>query len=82
MRICLYWNKTAGGGISLDRLTSMITDAGHIVVRTVEDASELPEQTDGVDCVAAAGGDGTVARAGRALAGGALPLAIMTLGTA
>jgi diacylglycerol kinase family enzyme len=35
-----------------------------------------------VDCVVAAGGDGTVARAGRALAGGDIPLAILPLGTA
>ena len=82
MRICLYWNKTAGGGISLDRLTAMITGAGHEVVRSVEDASELPSQTDDVDCIVAAGGDGTIARAGRSLAGGTMPLAILPLGTA
>lgn len=82
MRICLYWNKTAGGGISLDRLTSIITDAGHDVLRAVEDASELPSQQDDVDCIVAAGGDGTVAQAGRALAGRATPLAILPLGTA
>lgn len=35
-----------------------------------------------VDCVVAAGGDGTVARVGRALAHGRLPLAILPLGTA
>lgn len=82
MRICLYWNKTAGSGISLDRLTSIIEDAGHHVARVVEDASELPSQIDDVDCMVAAGGDGTVARAGRLLAGGRVPLAILPLGTA
>jgi diacylglycerol kinase (ATP) len=82
MRICLYWNETAGGGISLDRLTSIITDAGHDVVRSVEDEEELTSQPDDVDCIVVAGGDGTVARAGRVLAGGDLPLAILPLGTA
>ena len=82
MRICLYWNKKAGGGISLDRLTSIIDGAGHHVARVVEDASELPSHMDDVDCVVAAGGDGTVARAGRTLAGSLLPLAILPLGTA
>ena len=82
MRICLYWNKTAGGGISLDRLTSIIEAAGHHVACVVEDASELPPHLADVDCVVAAGGDGTVARAGRLLAGSPLPLAILPLGTA
>ena len=82
MRICLYWSKTAGGGISLDRLTTIIDGAGHHVARVVEDASELPSHMDDVDCVVAAGGDGTVARAGRTLAGSSLPLAILPLGTA
>jgi diacylglycerol kinase (ATP) len=82
MRICLYWNKKAGGGISLDRLTGIIDGAGHHVVRVVEDASDLPSQMGDVDCVVVAGGDGTVAKAGRALAGSPLPLAILPLGTA
>lgn len=82
MKICLYWNRAAGSGISLNRLTSLILDAGHQVVRVVEDASELPSQKDDVDCIVAAGGDGTVALAGRVLAGGAMPLAILPLGTA
>jgi diacylglycerol kinase (ATP) len=82
MRICLYWNKRAGGGISLDRLIAIIDGAGHHVARVEEDASELPSHMDDVDCVVAAGGDGTVARAGRTLAGSPLPLAILPLGTA
>lgn len=82
MHVCLYWNKGAGGGISLQDLTKLITDAGHTVDRTVEDVSELPTDLSDVDCVVAAGGDGTVGRAGRALAGGEMPLAILPLGTA
>ena len=82
MRICLYWNKTAGGGISLRELTNLISRAGHNVAREVEDASELPDHMDDVDVVVAAGGDGTVARAARTLAGESVPLAILPLGTA
>jgi diacylglycerol kinase (ATP) len=82
MRICLYWNHTAGGGISLDRLTSAIQDAGHTVVHAIDDESDLPEDLSDVECVVVAGGDGTVGRAGRVLAGGPVPLAILPLGTA
>jgi diacylglycerol kinase (ATP) len=82
MRICLYWNHTAGGGVSLDHLTSVIEGAGHTVARAIDDESDLPEDMADVDCVAVAGGDGTVARAGRVLAGGPVPMAILPLGTA
>ena len=82
MRICLYWNGTAGGGISLDRLTAAITRGGHQIVRIVEDDSALGQAAGDVDCVAAAGGDGTIARAGRALTGTTMPLGILPLGTA
>jgi diacylglycerol kinase (ATP) len=82
MRICLYWNKTAGGGVSLQELTSVITNAGHTVERSVEDASDLPTDLGDIECVVAAGGDGTIGRAARALAGGEMPLAILPEGTA
>jgi diacylglycerol kinase (ATP) len=82
MRICLYWNHTAGGGLSLDRLTAVIQSAGHTVVRAIDDESDLPEDIGDIECVVVAGGDGTVARAGRVLAGGPVPLAILPLGTA
>src|SRR5688572_16895861 len=82
MRICLYWNHTAGGGISLDDLKSVIHDAGHTVVRAIDDESDLPDEMTDVECVVVAGGDGTVARAGRVLAGGLVPMAILPLGTA
>jgi len=82
MRICLYWNHSAGGGLTLDRLTSVIKRAGHTVVRTIDDESDLPENLGDAECVVVAGGDGTVARAGRVLAGGPVPMAILPLGTA
>ena len=83
MRICLFWNESAGGGLSLDELTSQITSAGHEVARVVERGDDLDAHVrDGFDCVAAAGGDGTIASAGRTLAGGDVPLAVLPLGTA
>lgn len=83
MRICLFWNPTAGGGNSLADLTRHITSAGHEVVRVADRTVDLREHlTPDIECVAAAGGDGTIARAGRALAGGRVPLAILPLGTA
>ena len=83
MRICLYWNPGAGDEQPLNEIKRAIHDAGHEVVRLIrqdEDVSALL-QTD-VDVVVAAGGDGTVARAGRALASHQLPMAILPLGTA
>ena len=83
MRVCLFWNPTAGGGATLDEIQAAIARAGHQVARVVNRPDELSiEHIRGVDCVAAAGGDGTVARAGRMLAGGSIPLAILPLGTA
>lgn len=83
MRLCLYWNATAGGAISLDEISALLVAAGHKLECVVERPAELPEVFDAqIDCVVAAGGDGTVARAGRALAGGDIPLAILPLGTA
>lgn len=83
MRICLFWNETAGVGVSAASLAQLITAAGHRVDHVVNDVAALGERLDrGIDCVVAAGGDGTVAKAGRVLAGGDVPLAILPLGTA
>ena len=83
MRICLFVNETAGGGLSLEDLTTRIDRAGHHVDRIVKHVEDLkPHLASRFDCVAAAGGDGTIARAARALAGGDVPLAIVPLGTA
>lgn len=83
MRICLFVNATAGGGVSVESLAEQITRAGHTITRVIHNAAELPHHRDAtIDCVVAAGGDGTVAKAARALAGGDVPLAILPLGTA
>jgi diacylglycerol kinase family enzyme len=83
MRICLFWNATAGGGNSLDELTAQFAGAGHSVECVVHRNDDLRAHLNNrIDCVAAAGGDGTIARAARALAGGTMPLGIVPSGTA
>jgi len=83
MRLCLYWNPNAGGATSLEEVSALLVAAGHHLECVVERPVDLPDVFDvAIDCVVAAGGDGTVARAGRALAGSNIPLAILPLGTA
>jgi diacylglycerol kinase family enzyme len=83
MRICLYWNPSAGDRIPLDEITRALAAAGHDIARVLTPEDDVAEAlTLGVDALVAAGGDGTVAAAGRVLAGGNLPLAILPLGTA
>ncbi|MDP3717554.1 MAG: diacylglycerol kinase family protein [Acidobacteriota bacterium] len=83
MNVCLFWNPHAGEGLSMDEVTAMIGDAGHSVARVIRHPSELQLTSHAsVDAVVAAGGDGTVAIAARALAGGQVPLCVLALGTA
>jgi diacylglycerol kinase family enzyme len=82
MRVCLFWNESAGGGNSLGDLTAQLKRAGHIVDRVIDRGQRLQDHLADIDCVVAAGGDGTIARAARALAGGDIPLAILPRGTA
>ena len=83
MRICLYWNPGAGDEKPLDDIKRAVHDGGHEIVRVIrqdEDVSTVLQLN--VDAVVAAGGDGTVARVGRVLAGKELPIAILPFGTA
>lgn len=83
MRVCIFWNATAGGGNSLDALTAQFTRAGHRLECVVDRNDDLRAHLhDGIDCVAAVGGDGTIARAAQALAGGTVPLGLVPSGTA
>ena len=83
MRICLYWNADAGDRMPLDGITGAIERAGHEIAGILQHKDDAAAALGmGVDALVAAGGDGTVARAGRALAGGDLPIAILPLGTA
>jgi diacylglycerol kinase (ATP) len=83
VRICLYLNEVAGEGNSEREITRLIEHAGHTVARVVTRLDELrAARPETFDCVAVAGGDGTVAAVGRLLAFGRVPLAILSLGTA
>ena len=83
MKVCLYWNARAGEGVSVDEISAVIRRAGHEIVRVIAPDGDLGTvHAEGVECLVAAGGDGTIARAGRALAGSMMPLAVLPLGTA
>ena len=83
MRICVYWNPGAGDERPFDEIGGAMAAAGHHVVRVLRQQDEVAALLDmNVDAVVAAGGDGTVARIGRALCGSELPMAILPLGTA
>ena len=83
MNVCLYGNEQAGEGTSLDEIRRLIEKAGHRIDRIVSHGEDLNQACrEPHDCLVAAGGDGTVASAGRALAHGRMPLAIVPLGTA
>jgi diacylglycerol kinase family enzyme len=82
VRICLYWNARAGPGHALADIRRLIESAGHTVACVVDSTDEMKAALSrSFDCFVAAGGDGTVGRAGRQLAGGDLPLAVLPLGT-
>jgi diacylglycerol kinase family enzyme len=83
VRVALLYNKSAGRSVSLDELRDSIQRHRHDLVQVIEsdDGVERLLEAD-PDVVAAAGGDGTVAAAARTLAGRAIPLTILPLGTA
>jgi diacylglycerol kinase family enzyme len=84
MRVSLVLNPDAGRGtMSPDELRRAVESAGHQVelrpIRSGDMAAVLGEPG---DLVAVAGGDGTVGRAMKAMAGSPVPLAILPAGTA
>lgn len=84
MRVILMHNPTAGReDHSAEQLTDEITRAGHQVIAQVQRRKHLAAAIEeGCDLVAVAGGDGTVGKAARVLAGTEVPLAVLALGTA
>ena len=66
-----------------ESLHKVIVDQGHELVRVIDHADDPAALADPpVELAVAAGGDGTVADALRALAGHGVPLAVLPLGTA
>ena len=83
MKVSLLYNDRAGGSASLERISSAFTAHGHDLVRVITDRTDFERLIDPpVDLVVSAGGDGTAANAARTVAGRAIPLAILPLGTA
>jgi diacylglycerol kinase family enzyme len=83
MRVCFVHNPTAGSSMPVDQLRHLIERAGHRIVQFHERrGGELPLFDADAEFVVAAGGDGTVAAVAERLAGSAVPLAILPLGTA
>lgn len=83
MRVALFQNEDAGDGTSISEISALIERHGHRLVHVVDKewgAERVLEKR--ADLVVAAGGDGTVTAAARVLAGRAVPLAVLPLGTA
>jgi diacylglycerol kinase (ATP) len=83
VKISLVYHEDAGDGVMAGHLHHLLERAGHQLIQMVENDADLESVLVGpTDLVVAAGGDGTVWRAARALAGRGRPLAILPLGTA
>jgi len=85
MRVLILHNPTAGNH-ELDRedLLTLAREAGHEPVYCSSSGGEWTHllETERFDLCVAAGGDGTVSKLGRALAGRPIPLGVLPLGTA
>jgi diacylglycerol kinase (ATP) len=82
--VALLHNPSAGGDASFGEVRRALERAGYAIAAEIEkdaDYGRIREQEE-VDFVVVAGGDGTVRRAARALAGSKMPLAILPVGTA
>jgi diacylglycerol kinase (ATP) len=83
VRISLIHNPAAGDGVSLDAIRRELERGGYEIAREIEKDSDFERVLEEpVAFVAVAGGDGTVRKAGRSLAGRGVPLAILPIGTA
>jgi len=83
MRIAVIFNPGSGRRVSIASLRELFEREGHELVRVIEHSSDhTPLADPPAELVVAAGGDGTVSRAVRAVNGRGVPLAVLPLGTA
>jgi len=83
MRVALLHNPSAGDETSFEEVRRALSSEGYALASEIEKDSDLERLRDEpVEFVVVAGGDGTVRKAARALAGSRVPLAILPLGTA
>jgi diacylglycerol kinase (ATP) len=84
LRVLLYHNPRAGHDEQdPETLVTQLQRAGHDVRLQNTSSRTLSDQVlEGVDVIVTAGGDGSVARAARQLAGRSIAIAILPLGTA
>jgi diacylglycerol kinase (ATP) len=83
MRVTLVHNPTAGDEEhSAEALAAMIARAGHEVSSWSAKEDDWKHAVDSADVVVAAGGDGTVGKVFRRLAGGPVPAALLPVGSA
>ena len=83
MRVTLIHNPNAGGQThGREQLVELLTESGHDVDYRSSKGNWRTSLSSLPDCVAVAGGDGTIATVARVLAGTGVPIAILPLGTA
>jgi diacylglycerol kinase family enzyme len=85
MRVTLIHNAGAGDDDqpSAKQLSQLIRNAGHALsYRSTDDDDWAAALNESADLIAVAGGDGTIGRVARRMAGGGIPLAVLPMGTA
>ena len=83
MRMTLIHNPKAGGQTHhKDELVRLLRAAGHEVDYESSHGNWRAALTHASECVAAAGGDGTIGKVAKALAGTGVPIVVLPLGTA
>jgi len=83
VRIALLHSQKSGRRLPLETVRETLVREGHELVRIVSDRTQVLQLADEpAELVVAAGGDGTVSAAARAIVGRNVPLAMLPLGTA
>jgi diacylglycerol kinase (ATP) len=83
MRVSLLHNPTAGDETSFQEVHRELAREGYELASAIEMGSDFQRMLEAPgEFVVVAGGDGTIRKAARALAGSGVPLAVLPLGTA